>query len=72
MSENVVAELETRLLRLEHEFEKLISDRIPSLEKKFDLMENKTNKLLTFFNYLEEKMMEIDREVMKLNLPDKR
>ena len=72
MTEDVEAKLETRLLRLEHEFEKLISDRIPSLERKIDLIENKTNKLLSFLNQLEEKMLEIDSKLMKLSLQEKR
>ena len=56
MSENVEAELETRFLRLEDEVEKLISQRIPTLERKIESLEAKTNKLLGICNNLEESL----------------
>ena len=71
MSEDVDTELETRFTRLGHEFEKLISDRLPSLERRMESLETKTNKLLGFYNSLEEKMMEIDRKLTRLSLENK-
>ncbi len=72
MSENGETGLETRLLRLEHELQELISDQIPSINRKLDLVENKTNKILSFLNFFEEKLLQMDRDVMKLRLQDKK